>query len=1038
MDSPAIRMVSRVHLQIAVRKAPAARCSNSLVIWEDPRLERLAFRFPSIAALLDECSLAAYATALEDEGYSVRGLGELAFASPNELRHALVDGVGLAPREWEQLLRTLLDAGESRQRAEAAAQGGASGGGPALSAQQTPLCSARLRLVLREAEPFEVAGREALEEECAEEEGGLGGAGEGGGSAPAPVLARHSRMLAALTGGSQRWREAAGAAEGRWECSLAAHEPAGKQERSCGAVGWMRASHGAAKRAAAAQLLSPERVVPVARLCHYLECPPLLEAAVRTLASAVDAANAPSVLLLAHELGEPALERAAVGGILADLDEVEKAEYWLELPPLTRATAAHASRRSSTPPTPMPWSGRRATLRTLRDATARNPLLSAGPHAARGSSASSPRELLAMVREALAEMRERLADAQLRQEQESDSGDARQRKTAAFVVALEAYLRQEESAFAALAAPATPALTQAWRAGVAPPPPAVPPASPRGAFVPTYEWQTLPEAEACLPAGLEVELPLDGRPRRARIPPRWTVRVWLSDELGFWREAAARDTPCGSLRLSAAAYAGVAPSHVRLCYVNEEMEEMEVDDRWTVEEAQLFRRVSQLRVAIGAGAEEQEGAPSSALAVHPKSSPVSLGWRKYLNGPEGRGKLRSASEGVAREAMVRLKGYLYLHLERERGRFKRVVLRVRVWDWFRLGATDVIEAPHEDMIKSYTSFTEAAAAVHKALYRNADTAPENVCWNDYVAYIRSSLPQSSDSNRAHNPAGDGPFNRSRRRGTLPCRFYIVGITSYTHASPELASVKIDSLRFSDGSGEWVRAGHLRPFVPDGVELAEIDPLVRRQIRFDQHHMRRSNSLNAVRKRSRHDREQQEEEEGQGRRTGTTSGGAPQPRKKVKSLDAGDLVFVDWLRVPNPEQVHSPPFLPADLPAFIVSSEIVRMDMPTAARGENSPLDVRLAPWSRDGLTVDPATHFVVPRNHLINFNAGFRDAWAHSARAEERAGAVHASLLDAIEYIVEFRRRRRPGYPGVDHTWRNLMGAEPLPARFCAGGERSG
>ena len=190
---------------------------------------------------------------------------------------------------------------------------------------------------------------------------------------------------------------------------------------------------------------------------------------------------------------------------------------------------------------------------------------------------------------------------------------------AAFVVALEAYLRQEESAFAALAAPATPALTQAWRAGVAPPPPAVPPASPRGAFVPTYEWQTLPEAEACLPAGLEVELPLDGRPRRARIPPRWTVRVWLSDELGFWREAAARDTPCGSLRLSAAAYAGVAPSHVRLCYVNEEMEEMEVDDRWTVEEAQLFRRVSQLRVAIGAGAEEQEG------SLAPHTSPRGTG-----------------------------------------------------------------------------------------------------------------------------------------------------------------------------------------------------------------------------------------------------------------------------------------------------------------------------------------------------------------------------------------------------------------------------
>ena len=39
----------------------------------------------------------------------------------------------------------------------------------------------------------------------------------------------------------------------------------------------------------------------------------------RTLASAVDAANAPSVLLLAHELGEPALERAAVATDLCGL-----------------------------------------------------------------------------------------------------------------------------------------------------------------------------------------------------------------------------------------------------------------------------------------------------------------------------------------------------------------------------------------------------------------------------------------------------------------------------------------------------------------------------------------------------------------------------------------------------------------------------------------------------------------------------------------------------------------------------------------------
>jgi len=66
--------------------------------------------------------------------------------------------------------------------------------------------------------------------------------------------------------------------------------------------------------------------------------------------------------------------------------------------------------------------------------------------------------------------------------------------------------------------------------------------------------------------------------------------------------------------------------------------------------------------------------------------------------------------------MVRLKGYLYLHLERERGRFKRVVLRVRVWDWFRLGATDVIEAPHEDMIKSYTTRCPRRSATRATLH----------------------------------------------------------------------------------------------------------------------------------------------------------------------------------------------------------------------------------------------------------------------------------------------------------------------------------
>jgi len=149
---------------------------------------------------------------------------------------------------------------------------------------------------------------------------------------------------------------------------------------------------------------------------------------------------------------------------------------------------------------------------------------------------------------------------------------------------------------------------------------------------------------------------------------------------------------------------------------------------------------------------------------------------------------------------------------------------------------------------------------------------------------------------------------------------------------------------------------------------------------------------------------------------------------VRTLEVGDLVFVDWPRLPD---IVSPAS-PAGLPAFIVSWEIVRMDVPSAA-GESSPFDVRVAPWSRDGLAADPATHIVVPRNHLINFHAGFRPAWAAGG-----ARAPHESLLDAIEYKVEFRRRRKPAYPGAEKMWREVMGEAPLPARFGGAGEGSG
>ena len=57
-----------------------------------------------------------------------------------------------------------------------------------------------------------------------------------------------------------------------------------------------------------------------ARLAHYLEVPPLLEAAAAVLGAGLDAANAPSILLLSRELSLADLEERATLFTLAKLD----------------------------------------------------------------------------------------------------------------------------------------------------------------------------------------------------------------------------------------------------------------------------------------------------------------------------------------------------------------------------------------------------------------------------------------------------------------------------------------------------------------------------------------------------------------------------------------------------------------------------------------------------------------------------------------------------------------------------------------------
>ena len=365
-----------------------------------------------------------------------------------------------------------------------------------------------LRLQSRAADPHELAGWGELEcgtgasssEPADDGEVTLLLAGGGRLLVSRRLLRCHSSMLATLLS-SPGWHEAA-----TGEVSLATHDAAVVR----GAVAWMAAAGGPPKRQAAAALLTPELVVEAARFCHYAGLQPLLDSAAQLLRSALDAHNAPSVLLLARELELATLEAEATAFILVELDAVEQCDtnFWEDLPPLTCAT-----------------------LRALREATLRNPLLSpsAAPSRLAASCASGDaRELLGMVRESLQLQSDRLAEAYARQEaaeaaeaaeavrelaselarrrrrreqelaarapgadMRSDACEqtrAKLRQQSRRVGALQTYLRQQEEAFAAI---------------LVPPPPRSARAALQVVFVPGYEWRSVPDG-AAVPPGLQV------------------------------------------------------------------------------------------------------------------------------------------------------------------------------------------------------------------------------------------------------------------------------------------------------------------------------------------------------------------------------------------------------------------------------------------------------------------------------------------------------------------------------------------------------
>ena len=119
----------------------------------------------------------------------------------------------------------------------------------------------------------------------------------------------------------------------------------------------------------------------------------------------------------------------------------------------------------------------------------------------------------------------------------------------------------------------------------------VPPVAP---FVPSYEWQRVEPGCPPLPAGLDVEMPLDGGHQRARIPQLWQLSVFV--DKGYLRHQVTRKTTISDLRAVAARHMGVPLERIFLA-----MGAKQLNDGDTVESVGLFGREAELRVVVRDG-----------------------------------------------------------------------------------------------------------------------------------------------------------------------------------------------------------------------------------------------------------------------------------------------------------------------------------------------------------------------------------------------------------------------------------------------------
>jgi len=87
-------------------------------------------------------------------------------------------------------------------------------------------------------------------------------------------------------------------------------------------------------------------------------------------------------------------------------------------------------------------------------------------------------------------------------------------------------------------------------------------------------------------------MPLDGRPKRARIPPTWRMQLWSEGIRGFFRTDVRRQMTVAELNLAMAASRDLAAGCVSLAELNG----VPLPPELSVEEVRLFHRLADKQI----------------------------------------------------------------------------------------------------------------------------------------------------------------------------------------------------------------------------------------------------------------------------------------------------------------------------------------------------------------------------------------------------------------------------------------------------------